>query len=340
VEKPEPVEAAVTEQVAILTPFARKKSSLLLLERVLAQLITELLYYLDVRSSVTFLGLFVRGSHSAPDSFVEPTFLPSLPFRRVLVQKALLRTGIAFYTMRRPKISFGTKMVPLRAISAAVDGLRKLPAEMAPQNMAFLRDTELCERQMARSAVTVPIVTDPYPVKLVLPCKRCPVACTYEIDGGTRQGPCARTVFWSCASCKELCMECQTHCETCTTCEKNVCVDCIVEDYDACRSCTYYTCVACGDEELLHEDAWECEGRTIHGRELPCQGNVKCCADCADEAGVSCCTECGRTCCIMCVPSLRCLGCGKDSCLLCYAVRVCLGCQNVVCEDCDTCGVF
>ena len=314
------------------TPTPAHQPQSPLLAQVVSELLTEILNYLDVRSIMAFLG--------SSSALRRSTFVPSAPFRRALLRAALRRTNIAFKSTMVKGLRFAPKVVPSRTISAAYDGLINLPAETAPTSMAFLRDAQRCTRQLGQRTVAVPLVTKGGAVKLTLPCRRCPMTRNYKIDGDIQQGPCMRTVFWSCASCKKAASECEEHCAVCSECEENVCIDCLVEDYDSCRSCIYFTCKTCGNETLC-EDAWECEGRIRNGRRLPCKGKVKCCVECSDNAGVFCCESCDSYCCSACSPMLHCVGCGTISCKECNDVRECRpGCGTVACADCDTCDLF
>lgn len=203
--------------------MAKKQTSLL--EQVLTQLTNEIAKYLDVLSMVGFAALF--GTSASFTS--EPTFLPSLQFQRELLSTALHRTDITFRSSMVKNLRFSSKTMPPRAISAAFDGLSKLAAETAP-NLSFLRDAKRYKRKLSRISVTVAQIAgpaQPYTVKLSLPFKRCTAECN---DNVTRPGPCARMVFWTCASCNKVCDECKAHCQKCRYCGGNVCVGCIADD--------------------------------------------------------------------------------------------------------------
>ena len=244
--------AAPAVAAVVLAPWEAKKQTSLL-EQVVTQLTNEIAEYLDVLSLVVFLGLFDTSASFA----AEPTFLPSLPFQCDLLSAALHRTNITFRGSMVKTLLFSSKRMPLRAVSVVFDGLTKLPAETAP-NLSFLRDATRHKGKLSRISVTVAEIAGPakpHTVKLSLPFKRCTVECN---DNVTRPGPCARMVFWSCASCKMLCDECKTHSQECQYCGRNVCVKCIVdkggvwgvdyvidegEDPDAgtCELCTWTT---------------------------------------------------------------------------------------------------
>jgi len=222
--------AASAAMVRALT--ARRQKQRLLLEQVLAQLLTEVVKFLDARSTVRFVGLFARAAGRASDGLVDPTFRPPIQFRRELLRKALRRTSINFKTSMAKGLHFTPKTVTLRAIGAAFDGLTKLKAEQPPKS-GFLSLQSAASVEMAKIRVPMRLITgaaQSHSATLMLPCNRCKVPRMYKINGKTQ--PCGIAVFWTCSSCEELCHECREHSAKCDYCEERVCADCVEPEYE------------------------------------------------------------------------------------------------------------
>ena len=249
--------SAAASAAMVRAVTARRQKQRLLLEQVLAQLLTEVVKYLDARSTVRFVGLFARAAGRASDGLVDPAFRPPIQFRRDLLRMALQHTDIEFTTSMAKDLHFTPKTVTLRAISKAFDGLTKLQPEQPPKS-GLLSAAELCERVMAKIRVPMRLITgaaQSHSATLMLPCNRCTAVRMYKINGETppRRGPCGIAKFYTCSSSEELCHECREHSMECDECGERVCADCVElgwssldydEDYDPslrlCSMCRGY----------------------------------------------------------------------------------------------------
>ena len=164
-----------------------------------AQVLTEIVSFLDARSAVRFVTLFSASAVRPSDALSDPVFYPSTDLLNEVIVRGLKKAGIITpknwapfdYVVENEHLAleFETQLMGLSVVSRLYSAIASLQPET---------DTVFPDEVPVRKIVCLesPLVT------LALPCKVC---------SGSWEGSCTRTVFKVCADCYDVRDKCFRH---------------------------------------------------------------------------------------------------------------------------------